>query len=285
MDVEKALVDYIVHADLEGIPEGPQDTIRNMVLTVLGTIVAGSRAEGCESLVRFYREVGGSQEATIFIHGGRIPAQNAVLVNSVMARALDFDDAMAPGIHIGASAVPTALAAAELAGGCSGKDFLTALVLGVETAARLNLTESTYDGFDPTGVCTVFASTVVASRILGLSESETWNALALAFNRSGGSFQSNIDGSLAVRVIQGTGTFICMEKTRLILRRSSKDWEGVSSWRKSCSKNTPVADSPWEARRSFWVSWKNSTSGQEILTGWRLQYPRMHTNLWGIPSK
>lgn len=29
------------------------------------------------------------------------------------------------------------------------------------------------------------------------------NALALAFNRSGGSFQSNIDGSLAVRLIQG----------------------------------------------------------------------------------
>ncbi|MGD8226135.1 MAG: MmgE/PrpD family protein [Desulfobacteraceae bacterium] len=203
MDVEKALVDYIVHADLEDIPKGPQDTIRNMVLTVLGTTVAGSRAEGCEPLVSFYREEGGSQEATIFIHGGRIPAQNAVLVNSVMARALDFDDAMAPGIHIGASAVPTAFATAELAGGCRGKDFLTALVLGVETAARLNLTESTYDGFDPTGICTVFASTVTASRILGLSESETWNALALAFNRSGGSFQSNIDGSLAVRVIQG----------------------------------------------------------------------------------
>ncbi len=203
MDVEKALVDYIVHTDLDGIPKEPQDTIRNMVLTVLGTTIAGSRAEGCEPLVRFYKGMGGNQEATIFIHGGRIPAQNAVLVNSVMARALDFDDAMAPGIHIGASAVPTAFAAAELAGGCSGKDFLTALVLGVETAARLNLTESTYDGFDPTGVCTVFASTVTASRILGLSESNTWNALALAFNRSGGSFQSNIDGSLAVRVIQG----------------------------------------------------------------------------------
>jgi 2-methylcitrate dehydratase PrpD len=203
MGVEKALVDYIAHADLEGIPKGPQDTIRNMVLTVIGTTVAGSRAEGCEPLVRFYREVGGTQEATIFIHGGRIPAHNAALVNSVMARALDFDDAMAPGIHIGASAVPTAFAATELAGGCSGKDFLTALVLGVETAARLNLTESTYDGFDPTGICTVFASTVTASKILGLSESETWNALALAFNRSGGSFQSNIDGSLAVRVIQG----------------------------------------------------------------------------------
>jgi 2-methylcitrate dehydratase PrpD len=80
---------------------------------------------------------------------------------------------------------------------------LTALVLGTETAARLNLTEATYDGFDPTGVCSVFAAAVAAGRILRLNESEMWNALALAFNRSGGSFQCNIDGSLAVRVIQG----------------------------------------------------------------------------------
>ena len=39
--------------------------------------------------------------------------------------------------------------------------------------------------------------------MLGLTEEETWNALALAFNRAGGSFQCNIDGALAVRVIQG----------------------------------------------------------------------------------
>jgi 2-methylcitrate dehydratase PrpD len=39
--------------------------------------------------------------------------------------------------------------------------------------------------------------------VLGLNEEETWNALALAFNRAGGSFQCNVDGALAVRVIQG----------------------------------------------------------------------------------
>ena len=38
---------------------------------------------------------------------------------------------------------------------------------------------------------------------LGLNGHETWNALALAFNRCGGSFQSHIDGSLGVRFVQG----------------------------------------------------------------------------------
>ena len=203
MKTEQAIVQYIGETAFQDIPEAPLKVTKDMILTVLGTTLAGAGAEGCQMLVDMHRRWGGQPESTILIYGGKIPAQNAAFVNSVMARALDFDDAMTPGIHIGASVIPTALAAAELAGGCSGQDFLAALVLGVEVAARLNLSESAYDGFDPTGVCGIFASTVAASRILGLSEKETWNALALAFNKSGGSFQSNVDGSLAVRVIQG----------------------------------------------------------------------------------
>jgi len=203
MEIERRLVDYICTTTLKDIPQEPRGVVKNMLLTVSGTTIAGATEEGCEILVDFYKKLGGSGEATILIHGGKIPAENAALVNGVMARALDFCDAMIPGLHIGSSAVPSALAAAELVGGCSGKDFLAALAVGAEVAARLNLSEAAYDGFDPTGVCNVFAATTVASKILHLNPAETWNALALAFNRSGGSFQANIDGSLAVRVIQG----------------------------------------------------------------------------------
>ncbi|RLB07566.1 MAG: MmgE/PrpD family protein [Deltaproteobacteria bacterium] len=230
MELEKRLVDYIFRTKFEDIPQGARSVVKNMILTILGTTIAGATAEGCEALVEFVREVGGKEEATILIHGGRVPAQNAAFVNSVMARALDFDDAMAPGIHIGASAVPTALAAAELVGGCSGKEFLTALVLGAEVAARLNLTESAYDGFDPTGVCGIFAAAVAASKILRLNATEIWNALALAFNKSGGSFQSNIDGSLAVRVIQGwvsQGGMTCALFARMGITGPKNFLEGV----------------------------------------------------------
>jgi 2-methylcitrate dehydratase PrpD len=110
---------------------------------------------------------------------------------------------MAPGIHIGSSLVPAALAAAELAGGCSVGEFAAALAAGAELSSRLNLSEAMYDGFDPTGVCVVFAPTAAAARILKLTPQQTHHALALAFNRCAGSFQSNIDGSLAVRAIQG----------------------------------------------------------------------------------
>lgn len=120
-----------------------------------------------------------------------------------MYRALDFCDAMAPGLHIGSSLIPAALAAVELAGGCSGRDFLSALLIGAEVASRMNLAETDYDGADPTGVAGVFGATAAVARILGLDRQQTLHSLALAFNRAAGSFQSNIDGSLAVRLIQG----------------------------------------------------------------------------------
>jgi 2-methylcitrate dehydratase PrpD len=203
MSIEHDLVRFVCHTAYKDLKPEPLDTIKNQLLTVLGTTIAGSTQAGCQTLIDFYLSQGGKQEATILIYGGRIPAQAAALVNGVMARALDFDDAMAPGVHIGASTVPAALAAAELRGGLDGREFLTALLIGTEVGVRLNLPEAGYNGLDPTGVCTVFAATAAASRVLGLNEEETWNALALAFNRAGGSFQCNVDGALAVRVIQG----------------------------------------------------------------------------------
>ena len=202
MELEKKMAEYVSDTKFDDLPMEPVKVIKDVVLTIVGTTIAGATSEGCEALVNQVREWGGREEASILIYGGKVPAYNAALANSTMARALDICDAMLPGMHVGSSSVPTALAMAELTGGCSGKEFLAALVLGTEVAARIN-SISDYDGFDPTGICTIFATAAIAGKILHLNSQQMLDALALAFNRSGGSFQSNIDGSLAVRVIQG----------------------------------------------------------------------------------
>jgi 2-methylcitrate dehydratase PrpD len=200
--LEEEFVHYILNTKYQNLPAEVVDTAKHMFLINIGTTIAGATLEGCEALRDQIKGWGGRQEATILLHGDRVPAHQAALVNSYMARALDSDDGIRPGMHVGASAVPTALAAAELAKGCSGKELLTALAVGAEVADRINLV-SDYDGFDPTGICSIFAATAVASRILSLDYEKTWNALAIGFNKSGGSFQSNIEGALSVRLIQG----------------------------------------------------------------------------------
>jgi len=203
METESRIVEYICNTAFTDLPYSALRVVKNQLLSVIGTTIAGASAEGCESIVSLGKEIGGKAEASILIHGGRVPAAQAAFANGVMARALDFCDALAPGAHIGSAVIPAALASAELAGGCTGKDFLNAVTIGTEIGIRLNLGEYQYDGFDPTGVCVPFASTAASAKILGLLEKETWNALALAFNKCGGSFQANVDGALAVRVIEG----------------------------------------------------------------------------------
>ncbi|HLS97926.1 MAG TPA: MmgE/PrpD family protein [Porticoccaceae bacterium] len=203
MTPERTLAHWLVNTRYQDLPQPVVAQMKLLVKTIIGTTVAGATAEGCLAVVEQVRDWGGKGEATVLIHGGaKVPAHNAVLANSVMGRALDICDGMAPGIHIGTSVVPIALAMAEAVGGCTGEELITALAVGTELSARISAIAE-YDGFDPTGIGTQFGAAAVAGRLLKLDASQIHHALALAFNRAAGSFQSNIDGSLAVRFIQG----------------------------------------------------------------------------------
>jgi 2-methylcitrate dehydratase PrpD len=218
MQTERQLAEFVHDLAFADIPGDAVDVVKRVLLAATGTAIAGAREEGISALRDLLLDQGGKPQATVFLFGDRLPARNAATLNGVMCRALDYCDAMAPGLHIGSSLFPAAMAAAELRGGCDGKRFVAALTAGAELASRFNLSEQMYDGFDPTGVAGVFGATAAAARILDLTVPQTHHALALAFNRSGGSFQSNVDGSLAVRLIQGwvaeTGVICAMLAAR-----------------------------------------------------------------------
>jgi 2-methylcitrate dehydratase PrpD len=203
MKKEERLAHFIHTIRYEDIPRDVVEGVKRQCVAIYGAAIAGCKADGIEALANLAKELGGKDEATILLHGGKVPAHTAAFVNASMARAWDICDHIAPGPHIGAATIPAAAAAAERIGGCSGKDFIAAIAVGTEVALRLNLREDEYAGFDPTGVVSVFGSTTAASWLFKLDERQILNAMALAFNKSGGSFQSHADGALAVRVIEG----------------------------------------------------------------------------------
>ncbi|MBO9512760.1 MAG: MmgE/PrpD family protein [Variovorax sp.] len=203
MSIEQQLARFVARTDSRDILPQALRVVRQILATVLGTAIAGAEEAGVREVIGVYGAPAQTPSARVLVHGMRVAPASAATINGLMARALDFCDAVAPGLHIGSSLVPAALAAAEMMGGCSGEAFLAALTVGAELASRMNLTEAGYAGLDPTGIAGVFGATAAAARVLGLDEAQTGHALALAFNRCGGSFQSNIDGSLAVRMIQG----------------------------------------------------------------------------------
>lgn len=215
MKMEKALAKFIYTTEYTDLPQETIAVIKLQLIALYGATIAATNAEGCKEIADYVRGISEKEEATVLMHGGKVSAQAAAFANSVMGRALDIDDHISPGVHLGSAVIPAALAAAELTGGCFGKEILTALAVGIEVALRLNLEDKDLDGFDPTGIIAIFASTAAAAKLMKLTEEQILHALALAFNRCGGSFQSNVDGSLAVRVIEGWVAQMGVECARL----------------------------------------------------------------------
>lgn len=245
MSTEERLVRFINATQLARVPSSAIALVERVLLAVSGTGIAGAGEEGIAPLRALLVDRGGRSEATSLVFGDRLPAASAALLNGTMCRALDFCDAMAPGVHVGSSVVPAALAVAELVGGVSGEDFMAALVVGCEMGARFNLTEQMYNGFDPTGIAAIFAATAAAGRLMRLSDSQMLHALALAFNRCGGSFQSNVDGSLAVRLQQGLvaeAGVVCAQMAQAGLTGPRRFMEGHYGFVHLYAKNLCRAD-------------------------------------------
>ncbi len=204
MKVEDKVIDWIENFKYEDLTERDIDIIKKQILTYVGCVIAGSSNVGCEEVVEIAKDLGGKEESTVLVHGGKVPAQQAAFVNGVMGRALDVCDHAQPGIHIGSGMISAVLAAAEAWGvKMSGKDFMAALAVGDEFGFRFNLEEEDYHGFDPTGIAVVMAAAAGVAKALGMDHKTALHTMALAYNRCGGSFQCNIDGALGVRIIEG----------------------------------------------------------------------------------
>ena len=214
MSSEQILASFIHNTKYSDLDDETIATVKRQTVAFYGALIAGS-ATAAAAAAGFVCDMGGKPESTVFIRGAKVPAHSATFANAAMGRALDIDDHISPGAHIGGAAIPAAFAAAELAGGCTGKEFITAVATGTEVSMRLMLEEDDYAGFDPTGVTAVFSSAAAASKLLRFDEALIWNSLGLAFDRSGASFQHFIDGVLAGPVMEGWVAQAGVEGARL----------------------------------------------------------------------
>lgn len=207
MDIIQKLVENIVSTRYEDLPNSAIEAAKKSTLDMLGVAFAGTGAAGCKVLLDLALEWGGKQESTVVCYGDRLPAHNAAMVNSCMARAVDLDDIHDKAVlHGSASIIPPALAMAERVGGLSGKDFITAICLGVDLICRLGLSikvSPLISGMSVTWQTATFGAAAVAGKIIGLDESRMINAMGNAYSMTSGNQQTLLDGALMIRVQQG----------------------------------------------------------------------------------
>jgi len=169
----------------DGVPAAALDATRRLILDTLGCAVGGTSVPSSGIIARV-RSAGPGQ-ATLLVDGARVGLLPAVHINAHRANALDAEETIRHSGHLAAATVPPALAVAEHLGS-SGAEFVAAVCVGFDVAARIALSlrtlDTTSDGrtvISPVAGSSwaAFAAAVAAGRLLGLSPEAMANAFGL----------------------------------------------------------------------------------------------------------
>jgi 2-methylcitrate dehydratase PrpD len=165
--------------EIDEIPPRVLDLARNQVLSVTGAIYAGAGCAGGQAVMKTVEGLAEDGPCGIYPGGKGTSLFLALLQNAALSMALDYDDYLFLG-HTGHSAVSVPLAVGEMVGADSAT-VLVAQVAANELAGRLggSVVLGPHNG-QMWAHIHLLAAAAAASRVLGLDEEQTANAMGIA---------------------------------------------------------------------------------------------------------
>ncbi len=181
--VTKQLAGYVVRARYEDLPANVRKEAVRTLVNYVAVAVGGARTDATELAVAALAPFSGPPQASLLGRRERFDVMNAAFVNGVSSHVFDYDDThLKTIIHPGGPVVSAALACAEHRP-VDGKQFLNALVVGIEACCKIG--NAVYpDHFDRgwhiTGTAGVFGAAAAYGKLIGLTEQQMTWALGLA---------------------------------------------------------------------------------------------------------
>lgn len=181
--VTKILAEWIHGSSYDSLPENVRREGVRSFLNWVGVAIGGSHHETVDIAVSALQPFSGPPQASLFGRTERFDIMNAAFLNGVASHIFDFDDTHLKTIIHPAGPVASAILAYGEMKPVSGKDFLDALVVGIEVECRIGnmVYPNHYDaGWHITGTCGPFGSAAAAAKLMGLTVEQTVFALGLA---------------------------------------------------------------------------------------------------------
>ncbi|GGE41810.1 2-methylcitrate dehydratase [Agaricicola taiwanensis] len=205
-DPAAELARFVVSLKAEDIPSEVRARARHHLLDAAGIALASTKYDFAQRTFNAIAGLGGSGRVPVIGMPMSLAPRDAATVNGLLCHGLDFDDTHLGGIvHPTASALPVSLSAA-IHTGASGRDLVTAAIIGIETSARIGAVAKGgfhQVGFHPTGLVGAFGCALAAGYLFGLSERELTHAQGIVLSFASGSLEFLEDGAWNKRIHPG----------------------------------------------------------------------------------
>ena len=179
--LSRTISEFAVNLKYEDLPEKVVNEVKRFLYDSIGCAFGGYHTKDVNILRDIYKNMVGKPEATLIGFGDKLPAVNVSLVNSLMIRALDFNDIYwKEDPSHPSDLIPAALAVGEMVG-ASMKEVITSIVLAYEFEQRLS--EFAVPGIRERkwhhATLTQFVSPIVAGKLLGLNVDQMVSAIGI----------------------------------------------------------------------------------------------------------
>lgn len=177
-ELERA-AEYVQGTGLQDFPGDVVEKAKLFLTDSIGCGLGAHRSSVGRAIAAAAAHITGGANTVLGLRHGFSPPVAAYL-NAALTNALDFDDAY--GSHLGATVVPTCIAAAELVD-ASGAALLEGIVIGYEMSARLGKSMKRYAERTTVhghGTWQCVGAAFAAARVLRLDVTQTVNAVAIA---------------------------------------------------------------------------------------------------------
>jgi 2-methylcitrate dehydratase PrpD len=180
---------FIAEIDAKDIPNEAYKFARMAITDLIGVALAGSKEETGNIIGDCIKEMGGKESSSVLGKGFKTTPHLAALANGTMGHALDYDDlSFTYGAHPSCTLAPVVLAIGESIQ-ASGKDILTAYIVGFEACAYISspIVNSHYmQGWHSTGNIGILGATAAAAKLLKLDVTQIKRAYGIATSSASG---------------------------------------------------------------------------------------------------
>jgi 2-methylcitrate dehydratase PrpD len=186
----RGIAEFVSSLKYDAIPEEVRHRLKLLILDALGCALYGADLEWCRILQDALSKVDVTRQCGVWGTKKKLSAPHAALANGTAVQGFELDDVHRGGVlHVGAVVLPALIPIAELRGGMSGREFLTAAVAGYEIGPRVGLCMGPAhiaSGWHSGATLGVFSAAAGAARGLKLDAGETVHALGIAGTQAAG---------------------------------------------------------------------------------------------------